>query len=151
MDDEPQTRDYQANDAETLVGQIFLGGITVGEAIERLRTRLLDLSARNRLLNFRHPKGRCVQIADEPNINLVFARLYMDGKSVPFKYVPEPSPDSYEGKRPEVRLHAARLGISTSFEFEPNPTGASGRRLHGVQALFYPAELEKQQIGRAHV
>ncbi len=144
MDDELQTSDYQANDAETLVGQIFSGGITVGEAIERLRTRLLDLSARNRLLNFRHPKGRCVQIADEPNINLVFARLYMDGKGVPFKYVPEPSPDTYEGKRPEVKLHASRLGISPSFEFEPNPAGASGRRLHGLQTLFYPAELEKQ-------
>jgi hypothetical protein len=29
--------------------------ITVEEAIERLRVRLLDLSARNSLLNFRHP------------------------------------------------------------------------------------------------
>lgn len=64
MENDQKNGDYQVNDADTLVGQLFSGGITVGEAIERLRTRLLDLSARNRLLNYRHPKGRCVQIAD---------------------------------------------------------------------------------------
>ena len=141
---EEQAGEYQSNDAEGLVGELFSGELTVGDAIERLRTRLLDLSARNRLLNYRHPKGRSIQIADEPSINLVFDRLYVDGKSVPFKYIPEPSPDSYEGKRPEARLSAQRLGISTSFEFEANPTGANGRRLHGIQTLLYPADLERQ-------
>jgi transcription elongation GreA/GreB family factor len=136
--------DYQANDATPLVGEIFSGGLSVGDAIERLRTRLLDLSARNGLINYRHPKARCVQIADEPNINLVFERLYVDGKGVPFKYVPEPPLDTYEGKRPEARVHAAREGISCSFEFQPNPAGANGRRLHGIQTLLYPADLERQ-------
>lgn len=45
-----QQNEYQANDADAIIGEIFSGGITVAEAIERLRTRLLDLSARNRLL-----------------------------------------------------------------------------------------------------
>lgn len=144
MEHEEQAGGYQANDAEGLVSEIFSGGLTVGDAIERLRTRLLDLSARNRLLNYRHPKGRSIQIADEPSINLVFDRLYLDGKGVPFKYVLEPSPDSYEGKRPEARLSAQRLGISTSFEFEANPVGTNGRRLHGIQTLLYPADLERQ-------
>lgn len=144
MENGQKNGEYQVNDADALVGELFSGGITVGEAIERLRTRLLDLSARNRLLNYRHPKGRCVQIADEPNVNLVFDRLYVDGKGVPFKYVPEPSPDTYEGKRPEAKLYAARVGISTSFEFAPNPAGSNGRRLHGIQTLLYPADLERQ-------
>jgi hypothetical protein len=144
MEYEQQTGDYQANDAEALVGEIFSGGLTVGDAIERLRTRLLDLSARNRLLNYRHPKGRCVRIADEPSINLVFDRVYVDSKGVPFRYVPEPLPATYEGRRPEARLYAQRLGISTSFEFEPNPAGSNGRRLHGIQTLLYPADLERQ-------
>jgi very-short-patch-repair endonuclease len=144
MENEQHSGEYQANDADALVGEIFSGGLTVGDAIERLRTRLLDLSARNRLLNYRHPKGRCVQIADEPNVNLVFDRLHVDGKGVPFKHVPEPSPDSYEGKRPEARLYAPRIGISTSFEFDPNPAGSNGRRLHGIQTLLYPADLERQ-------
>ncbi len=97
-----------------------------------------------RFLNYRHPKGRCIQIADEPSINLVFNRLYVDGKGVPFKYVPEPPPDSYEGKRPEARLYAPSLGISTAFEFAPNPAGSNGHRLHGIQTLLYPADLERQ-------
>jgi hypothetical protein len=144
MPQEQETGEYQANDADALVGEIFSGGLTVCDAIERLRTRLLDLSARNRLLNYRHPKGRCVQIADEPSINLVFDRLYGDARAVPFKYVPEPSPDSYEGKRPEARLYAQRLGVSTAFEFAPNLGGSNGRRLHAIQTLLYPAELERQ-------
>lgn len=144
MEHEQQTRDYQANDADALVGELFSGGISVGEAIERLRNRLLDLSARNRLLNYRYPKGRCVQIADNPSINLVFDRLYIDGRAVPFKYVPEPSPDSYEGKRPEARHYAPKLGIDVSFDFPPNPEGSDGHRLHGIQTLLYPADLERQ-------
>jgi hypothetical protein len=135
--------EYQAHNADELVGELFSGGVTVGEAIERLRTRLLDLTARNRLLNFRHPKGRCIQIADEPRVNLVFGRLYVDGRSVPFKYVPEPPPDTYEGKRPEAKLYAPHLGISTSFEFVPKLTDSNGRRLHGIQTLLYPADLER--------
>lgn len=136
--------EYQANDAGGIVSEIFSGGITTAEAIERLRTRLLDLSSRNRLLNFRHPKGRSVQIADEPSLNLVFDRLFTDSKAIPFKYVPEPDPATYEGKRPEARLHAERLRISTSFEFPPNPEGSDGHRLHGLQTLLYPADLERQ-------
>lgn len=144
MENEQQTGEYQANDAEALVGELFSGGITVEEAIERLRNRLLDLSARNRLLNYRYPKGRCVQIADKPSIDLVFDRLYVDGKGVPFKYVPEPSPEDYEGKRPEARHWAPRIGIDTSFDFPPNTSGSNGHRLHGIQTLLYPAELERQ-------
>ncbi|ABE43883.1 DUF4011 domain-containing protein [Polaromonas sp. JS666] len=144
MENEKTNGEYQANDADALVGELFSGGITVGDAIERLRTRLLDLSARNRLLNYRHPKGRCVQIAEAPNVDLVFDRLYIDGRGVPFKYVPEPPPDTYEGRRPEARLYAPRVGISTSFELAPNPDGPNGRRLHGMQTLLYPADLERQ-------
>jgi transcription elongation GreA/GreB family factor len=144
MEKEQNYVEYRDNDADTLIGELFSGRVTVGEAIEQLRTRLLDLSARNRLLNYRHPKGRCIQIADEPNTDLVFNRLFVDGKGVLFKYVPEPLPDTYEGKRPEAKLYAQRLGISTSFEFPPNLLGSNGRRLHGIQTLLYPAELERQ-------
>lgn len=143
MKHEHQAGEYQANDADVLVGELFSGGITVSEAIERLRTRLLDLSGRNSLINYRHPKARCIQIADEPNINLVLNRL-LDGKGVPFKYVPEPSPDSYEGKRPEARAYAPQVGISTSFELASNLDESSARRLHGIQTLLYPADLERQ-------
>lgn len=144
MQEEQKDAKYEANDADALVGELFSGGITVGDAIERLRTRLLDLSARNRLLNYRHPKGRCIQIAGKPNLNQAFDRLYIDGKGIPFRYVPEPSPDTYEGKRPEARAYAAEIGISTSFEFSRSPSGTDGHRTHGLQTLIYPADLERQ-------
>ncbi len=137
------TSEYLANGADSVVGEIFSGGVTVAEAIERLRGRLLDLSSRNRLLNYRHTRGRCVQMCDQPNVNLVFGRL-MDGKDISFKYVAEPDPASYEGQRPDVKLHADRIGISTSFEFPPNSEGTEGRHLRGIQTLLYPAELERQ-------
>ncbi len=144
MEKEQQTGEYKANDADAVVGELFSGSIAVEEAIERLRNRLLDLSARNRLLNYRYPKGRCIQIVDKPSINLVFDRLYVDGKGVPFKCVPEPSPEEYEGKRPEARNWSLRLGIDTSFDFPPNTSSSNGRRLHGLQTLLYPPELERQ-------
>ncbi len=144
MESEQQAFEYQANNVDEIIGEIFSNKTSVGDAIERLRTRLLDLSARNRLINYRHPKSRCIQIVDEPNVNLIYDRLYIDGKSTIFKYVPEPSPNSYEGKRPEARLYAPRAGISTAIELEPNPSGSNGRRLTGLQTLFYPADLERQ-------
>ncbi len=145
---------YQANDANAIVGEIFSGGMTTEQAIEKLRTRLLDLSGRNGLLNFRHPKGRCLQFVDSPNLNLVFERLYGETKSIPVKPVPEPSVLEYEGKKPEAKVYAATLGFDTSAEFEPNGESARGRRLHGIQTLLYPPELEKQLrkiSGEAHM
>jgi len=136
--------EYQANEAESLVGELFSGGMTVADAIERLRSRLLDLSARNQLLNYRHPKGRCIQIVDSSSLSLVFNRLCVAGNGVPFKYVPEPLPDSYVGKRPEAKIHAESIGISNSLEFAPSRGGSTGHRLQAVQALLYPEDLERQ-------
>ncbi len=144
---------YQANDANTIVGEIFSGGMTIGQAIEKLRTRLLDLSGRNGLLNFRHPKGRCLQFIDSPSLNLVFERLYSETKSVSLKPTPEPSILEYEGKRPEAKVYAQTLGFDVSTEFEPNAKNARGHRLHGIQTPLYPQDLEKQLrkiSGEAH-
>ena len=49
---------YQSEDATKLAVDVFAGRLTIEEALKRLRTRLLDLSMRNRLLNYKHPKGR---------------------------------------------------------------------------------------------
>lgn len=48
---------YQSEDATKLAVDVFAGRLTIEEALKRLRTRLLDLSMRNRLLNYKHPKG----------------------------------------------------------------------------------------------
>jgi hypothetical protein len=115
---------YQANDANAIVGEIFSGGKTIGQAIEKLRTRLLYLSGRNGLLNFLHPKGRCLQFIDSPSLNLVFERLYVETKSVSLKPIPEPSIIEYEGKSPEAKVYAQTLGFLISNERQP-PTESS--------------------------
>ena len=62
---------------------LFTGSVTVG--ISKLRNKLLDLSPRNRLLNYRHPKSSSVRVIDElPDI--IF-RKFVDGKSLDFRAV----------------------------------------------------------------
>lgn len=136
---------YEANDAGKLVGEVFSGQLTTREALQRLRTRLLDLSPRNRLLNYRHPRGKCVQFVGHPNLNLLFDRLLVDAKNIMVKPVPEPDPDTYDVRRPDPRQHAQDCGIDVSFEFPPSPTGDAnnGKKQKGLQTLLYPAELRK--------
>lgn len=95
-------------------------------------------------MNFRHPKGRCLQFIDSPSLNLVFERLYGETKSVSLKPIPEPSILEYEGKRPEAKVYAQTLGLDVSTEFKPNAQSARGHRLHGIQTLLYPQDLERQ-------
>ena len=142
MDDEAPG--YSATDASGLVGEVFGGNLPIAEAIEKLRTRLLDLTSSNRLLKYRHPKGRCIQIIGTPNLNQVFSQL-TDGKQLRLLPVPDPLPSEFEGnKKPDVRTQAERMGISTSVEFPPSPQGPhNGRRLAGLQIAQYPADLDR--------
>ena len=57
-------------------------------SLEAIRKKLLDLSARNQLLNFKHPKT-CVRVIDEQPDQL-FEQL-IDGKTFSFIPVPEPT------------------------------------------------------------
>lgn len=136
--------EYKAESADGLVSEIFSGRLSITEALRRLRTRLLDLSSRNRLLSYRHPKRRCVQFVDDPDLDLLFERL-LDGKNILIKPVPEPDPFSYEaGKKPEARQYAQQLRIGAGYEFpEPKSGNAAYRRTPTLQTLFYPADLDK--------
>jgi hypothetical protein len=139
--------EYGENDARPLIGQLFSGAMSTADAIERLRTRLLDLTARNPLLNYKHPKNKCIQFIDGPFIDLVFNRLYEETRQISINYIPEPSPIEYEGKKPEVKVYAETIGINIETEFEPNNYDFTGHQLNGLQALYYPEDLEKQ-LGR---
>jgi hypothetical protein len=48
---------YEATDSSKLVDEVFGGKVSVEVALTKLRTRLLDLTLRNKLLNYRPPKG----------------------------------------------------------------------------------------------
>ena len=78
--------------------------------MDRIRTRLLDLTNRNKLLNFRHSNSSSLRVVDV-GINDVFARL-RDGEKLALSAVPEPDGDGEE--KPTAKDHAHELGWSTS-------------------------------------
>ena len=148
----------------------FHSGVEVG--LERMRKRLLDLTTRNRLLNFRHLKRSSLRVVDEIPDQLF--ELLTDGKDLWFKPVPEPrrkdwilagadEQDTDEAqepgdsaelplpggrfRKPKPHEYAAKLGIATSFDLPSVPDGGDAplsdrHRDRGIQTLHYPDELE---------
>ncbi|MCR9296772.1 MAG: DUF4011 domain-containing protein, partial [bacterium] len=69
-----------------------MSNLDLQKEIGRFRERLLDLSLRNPLLNYRKSKRRTLQIVNElPNV--IYERLVGDGKSFIFDFVPDPPTD----------------------------------------------------------
>lgn len=127
---------------------LYDGSLPISESLKQLRLRLLDLTSRNRLLNFKSSAGKTIQIVNVyPNI--VWDRVN-DNQTLMVIPVPEPKRDEYiveDGRRqkPDVREHAKRLGINPSFELRQSPssylaTGSEGKKL---QALYYPEDLSR--------
>jgi hypothetical protein len=118
-------------------------------ALAQLRTRLLDLTLTNRLLQFKHG-ARTVRVIDELPDQL-FARL-RNGDELEFVPVPEPHVEkgapANPRKKPEreaaARAHAQGLGLATGYDLpEPTPGAAPERHTDkSIQTLFFPADLE---------
>lgn len=139
----PGDNGFPAANVDSTVEELFRGRLPIAEAVEQLRKRLLDLSTRNRLLNYRFPRQRSIRFVDRPALDLLFERM-LDAKNVNIRFVEEPRAAEYEGgRRPEVVQYASKNGIDTNYEFSPSqPNDSSQRRTPSLQALFYPAELE---------
>lgn len=127
---------------------LYDGSLPISESLKQLRLRLLDLTSRNRLLNFRSSAGKTIQIVNVyPNI--IWDRVN-DNQTLSLIPVPEPKRDEYvieDGRRqkPDVREHAKGLGINPSFELRQAPssfpaTGSEGKKL---QTLYYPEDLSR--------
>jgi very-short-patch-repair endonuclease len=136
-------------------------------AIERLREKLIDLSASNRLLNFRHGAGvsgsQSVLRLVGKSPDQLFSRL-QDQKSFVAQPVPVPSDrelrefyresggipgleneDERSRARPDAARWAKYLGWDASYELPVDADGSEtdGHRGNGrVQALLYPEQLE---------
>lgn len=125
----------------------FLGGNTKA-GLEKIRTRLLDLTNRNRLLNFRHSAGSSLRVVDA-DLNSVFRRL-MDGEKLAFVPVPEPEsppvaqPAAEEQQppsqpvKPSAVEHAKALGWNTSYDLQPD----ASRDFDRLPVLLYLEALE---------
>lgn len=92
----------------------FLTGSTeIG--LDRIRTRLLDLTNRNKLLNFRHSNASSLRVVDVP-IDSVFTRLRDNDK---LGFLPVPEPELTPGSdRPTAKEYASKLGWNTSFDLD---------------------------------
>lgn len=127
---------------------IFSGDLPLEEALQRLRLRLLDLTGRNRLLNFKHSIGKSLQfVTSSPEA--VFSRLYPNtNASCQISPVPEPPKSAWMTVndrliKPDPKQHAASLRYTTSYELpltnSSSPVGANtGNKL---QTLYYVEDL----------
>ncbi|MFZ0051005.1 MAG: DUF4011 domain-containing protein, partial [Desulfobaccales bacterium] len=117
------------------------------EGLEKIRSRLLDLTHRNKLLNFRHTKKTTLRVVDSiPDI--LFNRL-TDNKSLTFKPIPEPKREEYQeenvatvSKKPSAKQYAEIKGISTDYDLIARSADKTTLIHPYIQTLHYPLELE---------
>jgi Protein of unknown function (DUF4011) len=77
------------NAGDSLIMDEAYGKDTALTALENLRQRLLDLTARNRLIHFRHTKGTTLRVIDELPDEL--AEMLLTEKELRFLSIPEPT------------------------------------------------------------
>ncbi len=131
-------------------------------SLEEVRKKLLDLSNRNPLLNFRYPKVGCVRLIDElPDQIFQVLSEKKDFKFIPVKepteadlikygYLkngPEPLCEKIEIKEyPTIKEWAKlRYGLVTSFDLPEQTKKETAQTKHqdtDLQSLLYPPDLE---------
>ena len=129
---------------------LFAGKVPIKIALEQLRLRLLDLTGRNRQINFKHTAGKSLQFV-HTSIDATFRRLTADtANTVTIAALPEPDRGDWvmrNGRlsRPEPKDHATRVGIDPSYELMRLGGRAIAAAASGSQArtLFYAEDLGK--------
>ena len=144
---EDAAQESQAQPANSL----FSGKVPIEVALNELRLRLLDLTGRNRLINFKHSPGKSLQFVHVV-IDDACKRLTEQNNRVAITPLPEPDRQDWVNKngrlaRPEAKEYATQLGIGTSYSLayksasgEPTGTRMSGLDL---RTLFYAEDLGK--------
>lgn len=143
MTDQPRPQDATPNRsadarnehfAPSISADFLTGSTEVG--LDRIRTRLLDLTNRNRLLNFRYPKASSLRVVGV-SIDDVFRQL-VDNQKLAF--LPVPEPDSDEGDRPSATEYAQQLGWSTSYDLDESTS--EPQTSSSLPVLLYPEQLD---------
>lgn len=133
-------------------------------ALKNLRMRLLDLTGRNRLINFKHSKRGSLRVIDELPNQLV--ETLLSDTEMRFEAIPEPTEEQLiaadylkfdEETRHLVRLRnapsaeewARHLGFATSYEVSETSAddGSDKHSDNVIQTLLYPYEMEARLKG----
>jgi hypothetical protein len=117
------------------ITEVFLAGDTAA-GLERIRTRLLDITNRNKLLNFRPSSTSSLQVVDAP-IGPVFTRL-CDGEKLTFMPVPEPDDAGNLEEEIPAKDQAELLGWNTSIDLE----GVEKEDATSLPVLHYQESLD---------
>jgi len=125
-------KDDAEQQAPSISADFLTGSTEIG--LDRIRTRLLDLTNRNKLLNFRHSNASSLRVVDVP-INSVFRRL-RDNDKLSFLPVPEPE---YAGQVPLAKDYADEIGWNTSFDLDEAADEDSAKAL---PVLHYQEKLD---------
>jgi hypothetical protein len=118
--------------APNISADFLTGSTEVG--LDRIRTRLLDLTNRNKLLNFRHSNVSSLRVVDVP-MDTVYGQL-LDNEKLAFLPVPEPEFEGPEG--PAAKDYAAELGWNTSFDLD----AAQDESAQALPVLHYQEQLD---------
>jgi len=129
------------------------------DSLEAVRKKLLDLSGRNSLLNYKHPKASCIRVIDELPDQVV--EVLRSDESLAFVSIPEPTHnelvehgyieiDHLTGKEtvkkhPIAEQWAKLLGLSVSYDLPENSSQEVHKQNHNdhdLQCLMYAPEME---------
>jgi Protein of unknown function (DUF4011) len=128
-----ENRETAGQPAPNISSDFLTGSTEIG--LDRIRTRLLDLTNRNKLLNFRHSNASSLRVIDVP-LDSVFARL-RDNDKLAFLPVPEPEPSGGDD-RPAAKDYAEELGWSTGFDLDE----AEDANAQALPVLYYHEQLD---------
>jgi very-short-patch-repair endonuclease len=129
------------------------------DSLESVRKKLLDLSGRNALLNYKHPKASCIRLIDELPDQLV--EQLQKGTALTFIPVPEPTErelieagyikvdaetkEAVVNGHPTAEQWAKYIGFETTYDLPEISVAAQGLDYHqdnDMQTLMYAPELE---------
>ena len=85
------TPEFANSEQENALNNLFNGSIPIPAALQKLRMRLLDLTGRNRLVNFKRSAGKSLQFV-QTSIAATFQRITADQTSR-VSIAPVPAPD----------------------------------------------------------
>lgn len=115
-------------------------------ALEQLRLKLLDLTGRNRLINFKHTAGKSLQFVEGHPASIYQKLVEANNKaSISVLGLPEPAREDWVERngrlqRPDPRDWAKSEDISTTYDI---PWCGESSDKTNLRALMYPDDLAK--------